>query len=184
MYNVKQILLTSALCLLSGAASAVPITGDLLFTGTYTTDTDSATTATVFTFNNPISVGFANQSFAALNGQDITYNVLDLGALPIASLWSAVGSDSVNYKFDLELITKDTVDGNSRTINGIGTITIGADTETYAWAFTSQNPGAGNSPLTFSFSASQAKASEPALALLLGTGLIGLGVARRMRKAS
>ena len=173
-----------ALSAFAGIASAAPITGDILFTGSINTDTDDVTTATVFTFNNPISVLFADFSFAPLLGQDITYSVLDLGvAPPLSPLWTGVGSDMVAYSFDLLEISS-SVDGDTRTLSGIGLVTVGADTEDYSWRLTTQNPGAGSSPLTFSFSATQAAVPEPAITLLLATGLVGLGFARRTRKSA
>ncbi|MDX2503588.1 MAG: PEP-CTERM sorting domain-containing protein [Gammaproteobacteria bacterium] len=182
MNKFTKLVAAVALSAFAGIASAVPITGDILFTGTINTDTDDVTTATVFTFDNPINVAFADFSFAPLIGQDITYSTLDLGAaLPLSPLWTGVGSDMVSYSFDLLAIAS-SVDTDTRTLSGIGLVTIGSDTKDYSWRLTTQNPGAGSTPLTFSFSATQAAVPEPAITLLLATGLVGLGFARRTRK--
>jgi len=184
MINFKQILLAASLSVLSGIVSAVPITGGINFSGNLTTDTNDALTATVFTFSNPVSVGFADGSFSSLftETQPITYSILDLnGAFPLAPLWSASNMAGDVFSFDLDSITSST-DGAVRNLKGLGVVTINGASADYVWNFSTQNPGLGNQPLTFTFSASQAQVSEPALALLLGTGLLGLGFSRKLRK--
>lgn len=180
MKQFNKILLAISLLTLSGIASAVAITGSIEFDGGYTTDNGDKDTATVFTFLNPIDVTAASGSFAALSGQTVTYNPLDLGSIPISPLWSTTVS-LVDYSFVLNAIVDDVITSfggsTTRTIYGTGDFTIGTDTQWGDWLFTTQGGGSGG---TFSFSASQVP--EPGIALLLGVGLIGFGVARKLRK--
>jgi hypothetical protein len=176
MKKFNQILLAISLFALSGIASAVVITGSIEFDGGYTTDTGDKNTATVFTFLNPIDVTAASGSFAALSGNTVTYNALDLGSMPISPLWSATVA-SVDYSFDLNAITLDTIISNFRLIEGTGTFTIGSDTQWGDWSFSTQGDGSNG---IFSFSASQVP--EPGIALLLGVGLIGFGISRKLRR--
>ncbi len=186
MSNLKQIFLTATLCALSGIANAVPIIGSIDFDGGFASYDASGmvevdnSIGQVFVFNNPTNVTAATGSFAPLDGGTVTYGTLDINGLPASPLWSTtVGS--VNYSFDLTTITFDTVIAGFRLIKGFGIMTVGQDTATYSWEFSTQGNGTGSNPTTFSFSASQIP--EPAIALLLGTGLLGLGVARKLRKA-
>ncbi len=172
-----QILLAASLFILSSVASAVPITGIILFNGGLTTDTGDVLTATTFTFNSPVTVVGATGSFAPLFPGTVTYSVLDVNALPVLPLWTKIIGPTT-YKFDLNNIATDTSVSPFRSISGTGMFTIGADTGFGTWSFTSQSPGAGG---TFSFSASQAP--EPAILGLLGLGLIGIGATRKFRKA-
>jgi len=84
---------------------------------------------------------------------------------------------SVNYSFDLNAILSDVNIGTFRLIEGSGIFTIGTETTTGTWAFSTQGGGSGG---TFSFSASHIP--EPAILGLLGLGLIGIGTTRRARK--
>lgn len=182
MKKLNKILLAISLFALSGIASAAIITGSIQFDGGYTTDTGDKNTATVFTFLNPIDVTAASGSFAALSGGTVTYGVLDINAIPVSPLWSATVA-SVDYSFDLNNIVDDVISvfsggATTRTIFGTGTFTIGADTQYGDWLFTTQGGGSNG---TFSFSASQVP--EPGIALLLGVGLIGFSVARKLRRA-
>lgn len=179
----NKILLAISLLALSNAASAMVITGQIAFAGSTITDTDDIETATVFTFLNPIDVTAATGSFAALDGGTVTYNALDMGSIPASPLWSAtVGT--VNYSFDLTNVTfDDFVADTFRIIRGNGFFTIGTDTQYGDWSFSTQNPGVDNGTSTeFSFSASQVP--EPGVALLLGVGLIGFAVSRKLRKTA
>lgn len=174
----NKILLAVSLFALTGIASATVITGSIEFSGSYTTDTGDKNTATVFTFNNPIDVDAASGSFAPLSGGTVTYNPLDLNAIPVSPLWSATIS-GVDYSFDLNAITLDTIVSDFRLIEGTGTFTIGADSQYGDWKFSTQGGGTKG---IFSFSASQVP--EPGIALLLGVGLIGFGISRKLRRVA
>lgn len=178
----NKILLAISLFALTSVASAVTITGSIEFSGGYTTDTGDKNTATVFTFLNPIDVDAASGSFTPLSGGTVTYNALDLNAIPLSPLWSATVA-GVNYSFDLNQITLDTIVSDFRLIEGTGTFTVGTDTQYGSWSFSTQGSGTGTgTSAIFSFSASQVP--EPGIALLLGVGLIGFGISRKLRKAA
>ena len=115
MKKLNKILIALSLFALSGIASAIPITGSIEFDGGYTTDTGDKSTATIFTFLNPIDVTAATGSFAPLSGGTVTYNALDLNNIPVSPLWSATVA-SVNYSFDLNNILSDVNIGTYRLI--------------------------------------------------------------------
>jgi len=117
MKKFIKLLLATSLFALSGVASALPITGAIEFDGGMTTDTGDITTATVFTFLNPIDVTAATSTFAPLAGGTVTYNALDLNSIPASPLWTAaVGG--VNYSYDLTAIRLNTVVAGFRLIEG------------------------------------------------------------------
>ncbi len=186
MNTLKKTLLAASLFAIAGAANAMPITGTILSQGFVTTDTGALSSATVFTFTSPVSVT-SDGSFAALNGGSVTYSILTTPAVgstagftAVSPLWNTTVS-STNYSFKLTGLSNNSWSGITRSINGSGLFTIGSNTGSGTWNFSSQNPGLGN-PATFSFSVAQSP--EPAVALLLGAGLIGFGFARKARKAA
>jgi hypothetical protein len=176
MNKFHKYVIAFALTVFAGTASAIGISGTINFDGIYTTDTGDKNTATVFTFLNPVNVGAADGSFLPLNGGTVNYSPLTVGTLPISPLWSS--ATGPGYSFDLLAITADQLISSYRLITGNGLMTVGEDTATYSWEFSTQ--GTSTAAGIFTFSASQAP--EPALTLLLATGLIGFGVARKMRK--
>lgn len=177
-----KIFLGVALIALTGSAFAIP-SGNVIFDGKVTTDTSNVLTAEEFAFHNVVTEG--DGSFAPLTGASVTFSNLVVPApgtlspfSAIAPLWTATVS-SVLYKFDLEALTTNKVDSGFRLINGTGTITVGTETTFGSWKFSTQEGGVNG---RFSFSASTIPA--PGVALLLGAGLIGVGVARRARKGN
>lgn len=181
MKSIK-ILLGAALLALAGSAFAIP-SGNVIFDGKVTTDTNDVLTATTFTFVDVDTEG--DGSFGPLTNQAVSFSNLVVptaGNLSpfaaIAPLWTATVS-AVLYKFDLETLTTNAVSSGSRIINGTGTVTVGTETAFGSWKFSTQSGGVGG---RFSFSASTVPA--PGVVLLLGAGLIGIGAARRARKGN
>jgi hypothetical protein len=181
MKKFSSILLAINLFALSGIVSAVPIGATIEFSGSYTTDTGNKDTATVFMFNNPITVEAAAESFAPLSGGNVHYNDLDINDLPASPLWYAT-IGIVNYSFDLNSITYDNVIttrySSYRFIEGIGTFTIGTESSSGFWSFSTQGGGSNG---IYSFSASNAPG--PAPLILMGLGLFGISVSHKLRKA-
>ena len=185
MKKFSNILAALALTAFAGIASAVPISGNLVFNGTVTHDSTSVDTADVFTFADPVGV-LADGDFSPISGGTVDFNPLDT-SLPfsaVSPLWTTT-LNNVTYSFDLNLITFDsrydlpTLSG-SRIINGTGLLTItGLGSTSGIFKFTTQDIAVGG---TFTFSASNAP--EPAITLLLATGLVGFGFARRARKSA
>jgi len=172
-----RLVLGLSLLALSGLASAQKITGTLIFSGSLTTDTNDVVTATVFTFNNPVTVDAANGDFTGINS--VTYQDLDTNG-PAGLLWS-----STRFTFELTSLVQDTVTGTApnriRGIGGIGTLkdtdNILENTEG-TWTFSTQENSVNGK---FSFSASTVP--EPLTVSLLGLGLVGVGLARRAKSA-
>ncbi len=176
MKNLYQTVLAISLFVLTGFASAAMITGTIEFDGGYTAGTGNKDTATVLTFLNPIRVTTATGSFAHLSGGIVSYNPLDTSNpfTPRAPLWSPMVA-SVDYSFDLNKITLDTLVAGFRLIKRSGTFAIGDDSQHGNWSFPTHGGGS-------SFPAPPAP--EPGIALLLGAGLIGFGVSQKLRKTA
>lgn len=181
MNKFTKLITAVTLTAFAGIASAVPITGSIGFTGAYTIDGtnffDSTTiTRTTNTVNGIVTGSYASEGISAgdvLTGPfaDIIYNPT---TTPIANLWS-VGS----FTFNLNNMNVDFNNGTTLVLSGGGIVSssdAGFDDSFGTWNFTANKQG---SNLTWSSSA----APEPAMVLLLATGLIGFGFARKMRKA-
>lgn len=183
MNKIRTLLVALAMFTFAGTASAIP-TGNVTFFGGVAADTNDVTTAGTFSFGNVISTG-ADGDFAPMTGQSVTWNNLDT-TQPFAAvtpLWTLDLAGTI-YSFDLNAISFDSkYDGplaGSRVINGSGAMSITGLGSTFGrFLFSTQNINIGG---TFTFSA--ANAPEPAITLLLATGLIGFGVARRARKSA
>ncbi len=175
MKNLYRTVLAISLFVLTGFASATMITETIEFGGGYTAGTGNEHIATVFTFLNPIRVTTTTGSFARLSGG--SYNPLDVfnPFTPRTPLWHTMVA-SVDYSFDLNKITLDTLVAGFRLIKGSGTFAIGTDSQYGDWSFSTSGGGSGG---VFSF-----PAPEPGIALLLGAGLIGFGVSQKLRKTA
>lgn len=196
MYNFKQILFTAALCVLSSAASAVTINGSIAFgtaPGASWTPTPepTATTAnaTGVNFNEATSgvysgfsglVSTADGDYLSTIGEGVIFNDFTFNPLTSGTnLWSFTSGGN-SYSFNMTSVTIVNQDASSIGLKGFGLANATGFDETFGtWVLTLNNSGG-----SFSFSSSAAVVPEPALALLLGTGLIGFGVARKMRKTA
>lgn len=179
MKKFTKTLLAVSLLAVVGTAAAVPITGSIGFEGAYTHDgTDLSDATTIFITDAAVS-GVVSGSFAdegISDGDAASYSdfVFD-PAGPVSSIWS-VGS----FTFDLNIMTVDFQSANLLALSGSGLISstdVNLDDTYGKWTFTANQAG---SNLTWSSSA----APEPGVVLLLGAGLIGIGAARKMRKAA
>ncbi|VAX12833.1 hypothetical protein MNBD_GAMMA24-2586, partial [hydrothermal vent metagenome] len=97
-------------------------------------------------------------------------------ATPISSIWSVGG-----FSLDLNWMNVDYQGPSGFILSGTGMInstSAGLDSAPGTWSFTANGDGS-----TFTWSSSSA-VPEPAITLLLGAGLIGFGVARKMRKSA
>lgn len=182
MKNLTQTILTAVLLILATTASAVPIIGSIGFSGSYTHNGSSLGNATKIdiTNNSAMVTGTVGGHFAASGitaGDKATYKDFPFSPFsPVNNLWSVNG-----FSFDLKTLTIDYQDPNNPfvlALSGSGTIKHKRFEDTYAtWAFTANAVGAN---LTFS----SGTAPEPGIALLLGVGLAGIGMSRKLRKQS
>jgi hypothetical protein len=182
--NMKKfkILIMACLLIATGSASALPITGSLGFTGSYTiaggTSLANATGINI-TGNSATITGLVDGSFATAGitaGQTATYNNFTLGA-PTSNLWSIGG-----FNFDLTKMVIDFQSSNLLALSGIGIITStnsNLDPTLGGWTFTANSFGGSN----FTFSSS-AGVPEPTTAMLLGIGLLGVGALRKLRNTA
>ncbi|MDT8281573.1 MAG: PEP-CTERM sorting domain-containing protein [Gammaproteobacteria bacterium] len=179
MNNTRKFLIALALSAVAGIANAVPITGSIGFNGAYTHDGSSLLDATTITITTAEVAGIVTGSFAAegiVAGDATTYSnfIFDPISTPINNIWT-VGS----FSFTLNDMSVDFQSATLLALSGTGMFSstdAGLDDSFGQWTFTANQNGAN---LTWSSSA----APEPAMVLLLATGLIGFGFARKMRKA-
>jgi PEP-CTERM motif len=185
---MKKVLLVLVLiCLAMAPAFADNITGNFGFTGSFTLNSTSVSTATAVTAWGTTTVN--NSGVAGMNLHDVvSFNVgaWNLGTLS-TNFWSVDG-----YTFNLTSVTvlqALTYPHGVLNVSGDGILTgIGhgpANGPTnYSWNFSSQDPndGSGTSNFTFSTSSAPTTTPEPASLVLLSAGLIGLGGLVRRRK--
>ncbi|MHB9010078.1 MAG: hypothetical protein ACYDC1_24465, partial [Limisphaerales bacterium] len=160
--RIKSIAAASALVALVGfstSALAIPISGNLTFSGSVQLDTTSAGTATEV-------IAWSNTKVEARDGDFAPYmNQNDLVAFtapwtfdsgPLPNFWSVGG-----FTFDL---TSSAIEDQFTTASGKGFVSVvgsgvvsgySFDSTPGTWSFTTQDPSAGT-PATFSFSASTA----------------------------
>lgn len=177
MINFKQVILAFCIFTFAGFANAIPVSGAVGFTGSYHTDTGSLADATkIFidsvTVGGDISGSFAAEGIASGDSasySDFTFNPSD----PVAALWN-VGS----FTFDLDRMNVNYQSNFALVLSGKGITSstdLNLDEALTHWVFTANSGG------TFSASST---VPEPAVMLLLATGLIGFGFARKTRKAA
>ena len=189
--NKFKLLLAAGLFALAGSVSAVPIEGSIIFGGQVsnldTTLNTVAISGNVAGVTGGIVAGdtFSNEGIVTFSSTAV-YNNFTYDPLSVTNpLWSLAG-DNGDFKFDLQQITLIDESGtNSRLqLEGIGmlsytgTTPTGFDDTLYNWSFSVDSTG------VFGFSATNTPAPEPSIALLLGIGLIGFGVTRKVRKSA
>lgn len=175
-----KLLLAIGLIALTGSVSAVPITGSIGFTGDYTHDGSDLSDATTIFITSAAVAGVVDGSFAdegIVAGDLASYSDFTFDpAGAQANIWS-VGS----FSFDLNIMNVDFQSSNLLALSGTGMIKstdANLDDTFGEWTFTANSAGS-----NFTFSSSTA-APEPGIALLLGAGLIGFGVSRKLRKTA
>jgi len=168
---------------LTGLAQADQINGDITFTGGAQLNTGSSGTATGVIGWQDTTVESSDGDLASVApGTAVTFkSPWFFVSGPVVGLWSVGG-----YTFDLNFSTIQFQGGSpaSVSVTGQGTLSgNGFDATTFSWAFTTQDPGAGN-PLVFSFSAAAGSVAGSVpdggtTVMLLGSSLLGLGLLKR-----
>ncbi|HEY1663741.1 MAG TPA: VPDSG-CTERM sorting domain-containing protein [Verrucomicrobiae bacterium] len=173
---------------LEGVASAVPISGDITFAGGVELNTSSAGTATEVTgwtgaggLGSPVVIS-ADGSFSGITpGAAATFTApwfFNSGA--VASLWSVDG-----FTFNLTSSSIVFQGGHPAgvLVDGTGTITGAGFTATpMDWSFSVSDPSASTTfGSIFSFQAANGSVPDGGTtAMLLGVGVLGLGILRKV----
>jgi hypothetical protein len=177
---------------------AVPITGNIGFTGAVTFDTSSAATATqVTSWVSPTTVTLTSGAFTGLNGAIATFAnaVWNFGGplpgsgvgLPINNFWS-VGGFTFNLLSSYVLSQGGTPGVNGFVVvDGTGVVSGPAgsnyDPTVFSWSFTSQDPAiAGANGPSWTFSASANPNGVPdggTTVMLLGIALAGAALLKK-----
>lgn len=195
MNKLTKIVAGIALCALSSAASAVSISGGIAFGaapgaswlptgGTGIADATGidfipAAAGALSGFSGQVTnTGAATSDYSGTLGTGVTF--ADFTFAPLtnpSSLWSFT-SGGLNYSFDMTTVTIELQNAGAITLSGNGLANItGFDETNGTWRLSLDNVSS-----VFSFSSTASVVPEPALVLLLSTGLIGFGVARKLRK--
>ena len=165
---------------LAQTIQAVPITGNIGFTGRVSYDTTSAGTATeVVNWVNP-----------KVNGTDGAFTgIADGTAVNFVSPWFFNTGSAINNfwsvgGFSFQLLSSWIVSqgaAGSIVVNGTGIVSGNNYTPTVlGWSFTSQDPAVTQNPLTFTFSASANSVPDGgATLMLLGIALSGVALLKR-----
>ncbi len=160
-----------------GTAQAVPINGDISFTGAYTIDnTSDLSAATAFLSFSGVTVttGEATGAYAGTDGTSVTFQPFAIADAGVTPLWTfTIGA--VTFSFDATTITKPFANTNNLVVEGVGVAHItGFDDTPGFWSIT-----ANKAETSFSFSSSASTVPEPAAIGVAALGLATLLVRRR-----
>lgn len=176
--KLLKIIAFSALFAMSSMAFAVPITGEIGFSGdnTIVTGTDYSD-ATELSFSDVVVGSGATGSFAEAgltSGTSATFSNLVIDPFAPQGLWEAGG-----FSFSTNTLDVDFQNAATMTLSGVGTVSgNGFDATEGSWSMSANQ-------LTFSaftITADPSPVPAPGLLALVGLGLIGIGISRRLKK--
>jgi len=170
-------------------AEAVPINGNIGFTGGVVFNTGSASTATSVTkWIDPVAKLSSGTFASVASGTAATFATpWSFNSGPVAAFWSVGG-----FTFDLVASSITKQGGTSSGLGGYGYVVVsgtgtvsgnGFDATPMIWNFSSQDPKAGTNPDRWTFSASAESTGSvkpPSVAdsgstvMLLGSALLGV----------
>lgn len=186
--NKFKLLLASSIFAISGAVSAMPIVGEVAFTSetgsswsavdAFNADTTVAASTGV-KFSPSVTTGFwghvtnANGTFAGTENTEAEFFDFQFNPLVAGSTLWTFDTGMTTYSLTMNAVNTVLKGDTTLTVEGSGLLSVTGYDDTYgSWDFSGNR---------FSWSASAAP--EPAMVLLLATGLIGFGFARKARKA-
>ncbi len=164
--------------LLSQNASAIPITGEVSFAGSYTINNPNLALATAFTSFSGVTVSLApTGDYAGLAGSAVTMTPFTFDPFPaggIVPLWSIVGSPGTT--FDLLALNVAFESPTALLLTGTGIARkTGRDNTPGTWILSANTLGT-----TFSFSSTNSSIPDGGTTVaLLGMGLVGVEGLRR-----
>lgn len=172
--------------LLAGNAMALPITGEISFSGNFSpiggTGSNGLADATGVSFSNPQTVGdYPSGSFAGLGGSTADFTAFTFSTLPVEPLWAIPDFATETYSFDLTGVNIVLQNFNYLILSGTGILHASPFDDTLGtWTFSGDTAGGGS----FCFSSGTAAIPDPAAVFLLGSAcLIGFsGLRRKFKK--
>jgi len=181
MNKYTKLIAAASLSAFAGIASALPVDGSIGFGGAYKHDGTSLTDATTINITSATVVGTTTDSFldaGIVAGTPATYAQFIFSPIstPISNIWTVdvFTFELTNMNVDLQNAallalsgggTFSTTDSSRDEADGQGTSTENETGTNHTWYSSSALP-------------------DPAMILLLATGLIGFGFARRARKTA
>jgi hypothetical protein len=201
-HRVLATLALSAMCSVLAVvnAAALPITGEVFFTGSGTLKLGAANSTAAFAdgidFNNPVAIqesistgaysglqAATTASFVDLVGSYAFGVVGSVGAFSVSPFWTFTDG-GINYSFRLTSVTTNAIVGSgatiSRVVGGTGVASVTGGSSDYEDTFGEWQLSTSGRRSTISFSAYTVAVPDSGSAVaLLGLALLGVDAARR-----
>ncbi len=189
----KMAMVIGALTLCASESQAVPIYGEVIFTGTGTMKLGAADSTAALgdgiTFTNPVVVQTAistgsydsislgtTATFTNLVGGSAIGVVSTVGPLAVSPFWTFIDGGTT-YSFELTSVTMNMLSGSQRVVEGQGIASISGGS--YTPTFGTWQLSTSGSSSRISFSSATSVPDGGSTVALLGMTVVGLGVLRR-----